>query len=315
MAHSRIGHLRKFKETAGDQEMPMRKLGNLFDGAAVAIPPDYERANGFLKDFIENGSIGKELHLATATIPSKSGPNTSIRYINFPSVKLDCDNENCQGQTIFDTSIDVAINHPTFFHLHYKCRHCREKVFVYSLSLSIPDGDNCTFKKIGQEPRFRCRIPNNVLRCLSEQSDREMLLKGNELEELGFGIGAFVYYRRVVENQRTTLIDLLISVMKQENIASETISEVEKCKGLVSFSASIDAIKDMIPRSLYISGHNSFLLIHRALSQGVHQYEEVKCLELSETIRKVLIHLVLRMKELTKETKDLQAAITKLNNL
>jgi hypothetical protein len=142
-----------------------------------------------------------------------------------------------------------------------------------------------------------------------------MLLKGNELEELGFGIGAFVYYRRVVENQRTTLIDLLISVMKQENIASETISEVEKCKGLVSFSASIDAIKDMIPRSLYISGHNSFLLIHRALSLGVHQYEEVKCLELSETIRKVLIHLVLRMKELTKETKDLQAAITKLNNL
>lgn len=44
--------------------------------------------------------------------------------------------------------------------------------------------------------------------------DKELYLQGRRSESRGFGIGAFSYYRRVVENQKSRIIEEIAKAAK-----------------------------------------------------------------------------------------------------
>ena len=56
--------------------------------------------------------------------------------------------------------------------------------------------------------------------------------------------------------------------------------------------------KVAIPESLLINGHNPILLLHNALSEGVHAMTDEQCLELASSIRIVLAELSERISAL-----------------
>ena len=116
----------------------------------------------------------------------------------------------------------------------------------------------------------------------------------------------------MVENQWERLIDEIIKVAKAINSPQSTIVALESAKSEQQFSKAVKALKDAIPPALLINGHNPLVLLHGALSQGVHNLPDEECLSLATSIRIVLVELAEKLGQALKDEKELSDAVTKL---
>jgi hypothetical protein len=66
---------------------------------------------------------------------------------------------------------------------------------------------------------------------------------------------------------------------------------------------------------LIISGRNPLLLLHNALSDGLHRRSDEECLELASAVRVVLAELSDRLGQALKDEVELEKAVSKLANL
>jgi hypothetical protein len=128
------------------------------------------------------------------------------------------------------------------------------------------------------------------------------------------GIGAFAYYRRVIENQKNRLIDASIKAAQRLNVPVEDLEKLEAAKKETQFSKAVESIKAALPRELYISGHNPLTLLHGALSEGIHAMTDESCLDAAASIRELLFALADRIGQVLKEKKGLDDAISRLTN-
>lgn len=144
--------------------------------------------------------------------------------------------------------------------------------------------------------------------------NRDLFMKGRRCESQGLGIGAFVYYRRVVERQRASIIGEIIRVARSINAPSATLQVLETARTETQFSKSLELIKDAIPESLRIQGHNPMTLLHDNLSTGLHAKSDEECLEIAQAVRVVLAELAERLSNALKDEAELTKALGKLFN-
>src|SRR5260370_35870621 len=97
-----------------------------------------------------------------------------------------------------------------------------------------------------------------------------MFLKGRRAELRGLGIGAFAYYRRVVEEEKSRIIEEIGKVAMKVKPSKEAAELFAQAGAETQFSTAIDLIKDAIPEAILIDGHNPLTLLHSALSEGLH---------------------------------------------
>jgi hypothetical protein len=163
--------------------------------------------------------------------------------------------------------------------------------------------------KFGEVPAFGPPTPARLIRLFG--SDRDLFLKGRRCENQGLGIGAFTYYRRVVENHKNQILGEIIRVSQKIGAPKPTIELLEAAKTEVQFSKALVSVKDAIPQTLLINGHNPLTLLHRALI-GVHEQTDERCLELAQDVRVVLTELAERLGQALKDEAELNTAITRL---
>jgi hypothetical protein len=125
-------------------------------------------------------------------------------------------------------------------------------------------------------------------------------------------MGAYAYYRRVVENQRNRLMDEIIRVAERTNAGSEVLATLQAARNETRFNRSVDLIKDTIPASLKIDGYNPLQLLHAGISEGLHELSDEECLERATTIRHLLTELAERISQALKEHKELKEGIARL---
>jgi len=80
--------------------------------------------------------------------------------------------------------------------------------------------------------------------------DREDFLKGRRCANQGLGIGAFIYYRRVVENQKNRILNEIIKVSEKLSAPAEKIQTLRLAVNETQFSKALDMAKDVFPESL-----------------------------------------------------------------
>ena len=80
------------------------------------------------------------------------------------------------------------------------------------------------------------------------------------------------------------------------------------------FQKALKMTRDVMPDSLLISGQNPMLLLHRALSQGVHELSDPECLELASSVRVVLGRLSEKLSDILKDEAEVKGAISTLMN-
>ena len=98
------------------------------------------------------------------------------------------------------------------------------------------------------------RRPSRLIPLLGP--GRELFLKGRRCEIQGLGIGAFVYYRRVVEDQKNRILAEIIKVAQTISAPQEAIDALQAAQAEHQFSEAIDGVKNAIPQRLLINGQN-----------------------------------------------------------
>jgi hypothetical protein len=129
-------------------------------------------------------------------------------------------------------------------------------------------------------------------------------------ETHGFGIGAYGYYRRILELH----MHILLRNAELEFTNKEELSElIEDTKNSHFASKKIELIKKWTPASLKPGGHNPLALMYEFLSEGIHNMSDKDCLNMAEIIRDSLEAYLVSMHankdaiaKLTKNTKVLK---------
>jgi hypothetical protein len=232
-----------------------------------------------------------------------------------PPLLLHCPSDECNGDRVFRATdspeIGVGPGLANIF-IDYMCGNCRQSTKTFALRTGfagLGDAPGICFK-FGETPSFGPPTPTRLLRLFG--SDREMFLKGRRCENQGLGIGAFTYYRRIVENHKNQILDEIIKVAAK--VAPGMVQMLEDAKTENQFLKSIDSVKHSIPQSLLINGHNPLMLLHSALSEGLHAQTDEQCLELAQAVRVVPAELAERIGQALKDEAELNAAITRLMN-
>ena len=123
-----------------------------------------------------------------------------------------------------------------------------------------------------------------------------------------------MYYRRVIENQKDRILAEIIEVAHAVGTDAEAVKKLEAARRETQFSKALINVKNAIPQSLLIDGHNPLLLLHRALSEGLHDRSDAECLGLARSIRVVLAELSERLTQALKDEAELNQAVANLLN-
>lgn len=242
-----------------------------------------------------------------------------LRYtLIIPELQLHCSNDACNGIRFFRW-VDPGHGAPTFstknlsnFYLNYRCSNCGKTYKTYALSIEeIDDGNHTgTCTKFGERPAFGPPVPSRLIRLIGP--DRDIFLKGRRCENQGLGIGALIYYRRVVENQKDRILGEIIKVAQKLNAKQEVLDALSKSLSETQFSQALDISKNAMPESLLINGHNPLRLLHSALSEGVHARSDEECLQIASSVRVVLGELAERISAALKDEAELSKALSTL---
>ena len=139
---------------------------------------------------------------------------------------------------------------------------------MYSLAAILStieqsDGICC---KLGEFPQYGPPVPSRLIKLIGP--DRDIFIKGHNCENQGLGIGAFAYYRRIVENQKNRILAEIVKVSEKIGVPQDKIDTLHEAIKETQFSKALEMAKDVMPESLLIDGHSPILLLHRALSRG-----------------------------------------------
>jgi hypothetical protein len=234
-----------------------------------------------------------------------------------PEVELPCDNKRCGGKRVFAVPSNERILYiqaeGTDAFVNYVCKNCEQTTKKFSLYIGFSNElSSWIAYKYGELPSFGPPTPARVIKLIGP--DRELFLAGRRCENQAMGIGAFVYYRRVVENQKNRIFDEIIRVTKIVSPDDKLLADLEGAKTETQFSRAVESIKHGLPESLLINGQNPLLLLHSALSEGVHADDDAQCLELATSIRVVLVEFAERLGQTLKDDAELAEAVKRLAN-
>ncbi len=235
-----------------------------------------------------------------------------------PEIQLHCPDEACNGTRFFrctdEDNISIPDNTYKFIYVSYVCSNCRNTTKTFSLAVRRDENGNAgECYKFGELPLYGPPTSSRLIKLIGP--DREIFLKGRRCENQGLGVGAFVYYRRVVENQKNRILDEIIKVSSKLNIDEEIINKLREAKEETQFSKALSSVKKAVPQALLINGHNPLTLLHSALSDGLHDQTDEHCLEIASSIRIVLGELSERLAQALKDEAELNSALTKLMNV
>ena len=209
--------------------------------------------------------------------------NRQERSFNLPQhIRVHCDHDNCAGvrrHSNENYSRRFEYGNQIYVFVVYKCVDCLERSHRFAVAGILKRAKPDMGVKIFQDPLFGHAIPKRLFQVIGEEN-RAFFLQARRAIGRGLGIGAYAYYRRIVENTKFELIDSILKVARGTNAASTQIELLERAQSERQFSKAIDLLRDVsaIPPILLINGQNPLTLIHDLLSEGIHGLTDQECL-------------------------------------
>lgn len=143
-------------------------------------------------------------------------------------------------------------------------------------------------RKVGQCPPWWPEIDKELERALASNVDSYK--KALSCEGESYGMGAFAYYRAIVER--------IIESLKERKVAG--LDETAK-KGFEEAwqraerdgSARVALVYDVLPEEVRVDGANPLGDLYTSLSAGLHGGNDIKCMDEVEELRGTLLDLVM----------------------
>jgi hypothetical protein len=221
--------------------------------------------------------------------------------------------------TVLGQFPDASLNRTS--EITYFCDGCmrsRQQFFFYhglesadgrqSLSLDemLRQGTRRFIMKVGQHPPGSTRLSAEVRRAIGSHEDT--YVKGRQCELHSFGIGAYGYYRRIVESIIDALLRDIIAIMPEEDRAKYG-AELAALASSKNAQDKINIVMEHLPPVLQIGGLNPLAILHNALSVGIHHEPDEVCLEWAEAIRTALERLITVLETEKQSARDTAASL------
>jgi hypothetical protein len=244
-------------------------------------------------------------------------PRQLAHFFHFPDeIRVHCDDAECTGIRLHkkfnEQNFVFHWKAVKYFTVSYNCSNCTFGAKAFIIRLEEGSGV-CT--KIYQEPGFGQPIPKRLFHIIDE-TNREYFLQARRAIARGLGIGAYSYYRRIIENKKFDLVGSVLEVAQATNASSDQIELLKKAQVETQFSKAIDMLRDVsaIPAVLLINGHNPLSIVHDLLSEGIHKLTDAECLERAQQAEIILCEVANRMQIAVTEQKTVKDALTSILN-
>ncbi len=274
-----------------------------------------------LKDFLEKVPLYKWENINGIVYIE---PNYAIGAFfdqkeGLPALSLYCN--KCEDRTTFN-----EIENKRFFdrfkskdhfiiniikQLEYECKGCSSIKQQYFIIVQLNyNGVELKLKimKIGQYPELQILNETEIIKLL-DKKDFEIYRKGFRCESSSFGIGAYAYYRQLVEDKIDYILD---EIYKSGD--SDIKKLAEKARLEKNTTKKIEIIKDKIPEKLKSGGQNTLGLLHDSLSIGLHNWTDEECLTKAEKIRTALVLLLKNIREEKEDEREIAKVFGDLAN-
>lgn len=207
-------------------------------------------------------------------------------------------------------NIPTTINLKIFQEYVAKCQGCKEYELRFNFRL-VKTSKETFIEKIGQYPPYNKEVDKDLKNFLDDEN-LGYYQKGLMNLSHGYGIGAFIYLRRVIEKEIHKLIDK-ISTPENPN-QDKILAAKEKYQDKKQMSILIDKIFQYLPASLKCLGDNPIQLLYEQTSVGIHGLSDDECAERSESIDEILKKVVKELNREKIETQKVKDAIFKLKS-
>ena len=272
------------------------------------VEPDLTESTITLESFLEGTPPGVQ-----ATVADFRETRDGAWRLVTPDIQLHCGSPQCGGPRPFShrgTNVQFTGQTLNVF-LPYACRNCNLTHKIFALCLDHDGSERSGLAlKYGEWPVFGPQTSNRLLTLIGPDGDT--FLKGRRAESQSLGIGAYTYYRRVVENQKNRLLDEILKVAERSRAQPQMLDALTAAKKESQFSKAVDLLKNAIPPALLIDGHSPMGLLRTALSEGANAKTDEECLDMAMSVRIILQEFAERTDAALKDQGELRSAVSRL---
>ncbi len=194
----------------------------------------------------------------------------------------------------------------------FRCPNCEDTFGLWALV--VDDGGVVVVTKYGQYPRMMLDAPKAVGDALGAYA--EFWRSGMTLRSHGYGIGALVYFRRIVEGITSDLLERLAVAMEA---SGDPEGEVKAVRGLIqgkeTFDVKVREAAKMIPRHLRPGGVNPLNTIFEIVSPGLHNQTDAECCDLVDALAESMTLLLATLNTHVESQKAYGAAVKNVEKL
>lgn len=165
---------------------------------------------------------------------------------------------------------------------------------------------NIYIQKVGALPEIKI-VPDKIITKYFGKETNGFYYKGLNALNQNFGIGAFAYFRRIIEKE---LINIITDIKSLPDSHSAEIEKLlKKHNDNPKISTIYDNIFEHLPNSLKSLGDNPIKLLYNQTSEGLHSLSEEQCLEKANSILLLLNFVIKKINEERSEIKSLRETI------
>lgn len=164
-------------------------------------------------------------------------------------------------------------------------------------------------EKVGMSPRIEVSLDKELIKYFDRETNG-WYFRGKKAISENLGIGAFAYFRRIIEKELFLIIN---------DISKLNSSDSEKINNLIidynkygKVYPLYEKVFNYLPKSLQALGDNPLELLYRQTSQGLHNIAEQDCLAKAEQIDLILTFVIKKINEEKSGILDVRNAIKSL---
>jgi len=115
-----------------------------------------------------------------------------------------------------------------------------------------------------------------------------------------------------VDNQWRSLLTKIKEAAKKQDESESIILRIEEAEKESQFRKAVELIKDIIPETLRIRGHNPISLLYGETSVAIHELTDEECLKVADSIRFILSKLADNIYKVNKDVEETNAHLTRI---
>ncbi len=198
--------------------------------------------------------------------------------------------------------------------LSYMCTDCEKTRYRFDSRGYIKnEGSVAYVEKIGQYPPQSIEPHKDIVKFLGD--DKDFYKKGLMCLSQGYGLGAQVYFRRIVENKARDILELLIEIKVREEAAEPELKKLRQIAKGKQVGPILKAAAKLLPASVYPPGNkNPLTVLYDFISVDIHTGSEEECIVNAKKAKAALEYLIPRIaisKDRYDEYKDVMTELTK----